>query len=123
MFRHGKICYIILPSRDPEAASAFYKSIFDWTIRTHDDGSIAFDDSAGQVSGMWISGKPASDDGLEVHQMVDDLDATLRAIEAQGGSVAVPASHISPAERYALFRDPDGNRLGLYEHRPEGGDE
>lgn len=121
-FGHGKICYVIMPSSDPARAARFYESVFGWTIRSHDDGTLAFDDGVGQVSGMWVTGKPpASDDGLEIHLMVDDLDTALRAVEAGGGSVDVSASEISPEERYALFRDPDGNRLGLYEHRPERG--
>jgi predicted enzyme related to lactoylglutathione lyase len=57
---HGKVCYMIMPSRDPQASSRFYADVFGWNIRSHDDGTLAFDDATGQVSGMWVTDRQAS---------------------------------------------------------------
>lgn len=116
---HGKICYLILSSDDPDRDGAFYRDVFGWSLRRHGDGARAFDDATGQVSGMWTTdGQPASEPGLDLHIMVDDLDAAMTAIRAAGGSIVKNFSGDGSGERYAWFRDPAGNRLGIYEHRP-----
>lgn len=113
---HGKICYLILPAASPEDSAAFYDSVFDWSTRRHDDGSLAFDDPTGGVSGMWVTGKPpATDPGMEVHIMVRDAAAIEEAIVAAGGSIVQPAD-TSQQEVWGLFRDPYGNLLGYYQH-------
>jgi predicted enzyme related to lactoylglutathione lyase len=112
---HGKICYLILPAASPEDSAAFYTSVFDWTTRRHADGTLAFDDPTGGVSGMWAMGKPpAIDPGMEVHIMVRDAAAIEQAIVAAGGSIVQPADRSQP-EVWGLFRDPYGNLLGYYE--------
>ena len=50
---NGKICYLEIPSRDIEESAAFYHSVFQWQIRTRGNGTVAFDDGVGQVSGTW----------------------------------------------------------------------
>jgi predicted enzyme related to lactoylglutathione lyase len=50
-FANGKICYIEIPASDIARSSAFYEAVFGWNIRRRGDGSIAFDDGVGQVSG------------------------------------------------------------------------
>ena len=114
-FKHGKICYIVMPSQDPERSGAFYRDLFGWSLRADDEGGLSFDDSTGQVSGTWITGRqPASEHNLEVHIMIDDLEATITAIRAAGGTVD-PADVHTEGERWALFTDLDGNRLGIYQ--------
>ena len=57
---NGKICYIELPAGDIARSADFYARAFGWQIRTRGDGSTAFDDTTGQVSGAWVTGrKPA----------------------------------------------------------------
>ena len=50
---HGEIRYIQMPTADIEVSAGFYGRLFGWTTRTRGDGSGAFDDSAGHVSGEW----------------------------------------------------------------------
>jgi predicted enzyme related to lactoylglutathione lyase len=114
--KHGKICYIFMPSQDPQRSAAFYKSVFGWHVRASDDGSTAFDDSTGQVSGTWTTDRPPARDGsLEVHIMVDDLREAITSIREAGGGVDDTDVHIT-REKWAVFSDPDGNRLGIYQH-------
>jgi len=115
-FAHGKVCYLIMPSRNPEASSRFYADVFGWSIRAHDDGTLAFDDTVGGVSGMWVTDREAVDNpGIEVHIMVRDADEVEQAIVAHGGTLVWRAGAESP-EVYGTFRDPDGNLLGYYQH-------
>ncbi len=114
-FRHGKICYIIMPSRDPQQSAAFYSAVFNWSTRSHDDGTLAFDDSVGQVSGMWVTDREAVDNpGAEVHIMVGNADRTEQAIVEHGGTLVWRAGPDDP-ENYGTFRDPSGNLFGYYQ--------
>jgi uncharacterized protein len=59
-YGNGKICYVEMPAVDIARSAEFYKSIFGWNVRQRGDGSTAFDDSVGEVSGTWIVGRPPS---------------------------------------------------------------
>ena len=56
---HGKICYVELPALDIARSAEFYAGVFGWKTRRRGDGSTAFDDATGQVSGAWVLGRPA----------------------------------------------------------------
>jgi predicted enzyme related to lactoylglutathione lyase len=111
---NGKVCYVEIPATDVQASAAFYQAVFGWRIRTRDNGSVAFDDGV-EVSGTWVAGgPPAADPGLLVYVMVDDVEATMRTIEANGGRIVQAIGGDAP-EITARFRDPAGNVLGLYQ--------
>ena len=116
---NGKICYVEIPATDVEASAAFYEAVFSWRLRTRGDGATAFDDTIGEVSGTWVTGRPpASDPGLLLYVMVDDAEATVEAIVAHGGEVVQPIGGDAP-EITARFRDPGGNVIGIYQE-PDG---
>jgi len=114
-FANGKICYIEIPASDTARSAEFYKAAFGWSLRTRKDGSIAFDDGVGQVSGTWVLGRPPSiDPGLMIYIMVDSVEATIKKLTAGGGEIVQPIGADAP-EITARFRDPGGNVLGLYQ--------
>jgi hypothetical protein len=116
-YGNGKICYLELPSRDIDESSSFYHKVFDWKVRRREDGSVAFDDGVGEVSGTWRTDrKPATEVGLMVHIMVDDIELTIQKIIEHGGTIVQPVGMDAP-EITASFRDLSGNVLGLYQHR------
>ncbi len=112
---NGKICYIEIPAVDIRHSADFYAKLFGWKIRKRGDGSTAFDDATGQVSGTWVLGRPAlSQPGLLVYIMVDSVAATIDAVVAHGGALVQPIGADAP-EITARFRDPAGNVIGLYQ--------
>src|SRR6266567_675788 len=113
---NGQICSIEMPATDIARSTDFYRRVFGWHIRQRGDGSTAFDDTTGQVSGTWVLGRsPASEPGLLVYVMVDSVAATIDAIVAHGGEIVQPIGADAP-EITARFRDPGGNVLGLYQN-------
>jgi len=122
---NGRLCYVEIPAVDIQRSARFYSDVFGWHVRKRGDGSTAFDDASGSVSGAWVLGRPASSQaGLLVYIMVDSAADTLAAIVAHGGEVAQPIGMDAP-EITARFRDPAGNVLGLYQEparpMPSGG--
>jgi predicted enzyme related to lactoylglutathione lyase len=114
-FANGKICYIEIPATDVSRSALFYREVFAWTIRRRGDGSTAFDDAVGEVSGTWVVGRPPSlEPGLLLYIMVDSVAATIDAVIAHGGVLVQPIGADAP-EITARFRDPGGNVIGLYQ--------
>jgi len=113
---NGKICYLEIPTTDIARSAEFYKKAFGWSIRKRGDGSTAFDDTTGQVSGSWVLGRPPmSAPGLLMYVMVDSVAAALDLIVANGSQIVQPIGADAP-EITARFRDPGGNVIGLYQH-------
>lgn len=114
-FANGKICYIEMPATDIARSANFYRQVFGWNIRKRDNGSTAFDDTTGEVSGTWIVGRPpGAMPGLLFYIMVDSVAATIEAVVANGGEIVQPIGVDAP-EITARFRDPGGNVIGLYQ--------
>lgn len=112
---NGKICYIEIPAIDVQRSAEFYEKVFGWRIRQRGDGAIAFDDTTGEVSGTWITGRPpATSPGLLLYIMVDSVAATIDSVVAHGGELVQPIGADAP-EITARFRDPAGNVIGLYQ--------
>lgn len=112
---NGKVCYIEIPATNIETSASFYQSVFGWNIRTRGDGSVAFDDGVGEVSGTWVRGRPPmSEVGLLIYIMVDSVADTVDKVTANGGTIVQPIGADAP-EITARFNDPAGNVLGLYQ--------
>ena len=112
----GKICYLEIPANDVSESAAFYEAVFGWRTRTRGDGETAFDDTVGEVSGTWVTGRPPSaEPGITVHIMVDDIEAAVARVEERGGELVIPVTPLGEKEAYATFRDPAGNVLGIYQ--------
>ena len=112
---NGKICYVEIPATDISRSADFYKAVFGWSTRRRGDGSTAFDDTVGEVSGSWVVGRPpSSQPGVLFYVMVDSVQATVAAITARGCEI-VQAIGVDAPEITARFRDPGGNIIGLYQ--------
>ena len=112
---NGKICYIEMPATDIQVSATFYQNVFGWEARKRGDGSTAFDDTTGGVSGTWRTDRRASKDvGMLTYIMVDSVADTLNKVTANGGQIVQPIGGDAP-EITARFRDPGGNIIGLYQ--------
>ena len=112
---NGKICYVEIPTTDVARSAAFYTGVFGWKTRRRGNGSTAFDDATGQVSGSWIIGRPpATAPGLMLYVMVDDAATTCKTIVEHGGEIVQPIGGDAP-EITARFKDPAGNILAIYQ--------
>jgi predicted enzyme related to lactoylglutathione lyase len=117
---NGKICYVEIPSADVASSAEFYERVFGWRIRQRGDGSPAFDDTTGEVSGTWVTDRPSSGEpGLLLYVMVDSVADTIDAVIAYGGEIVQPIGADAP-EITARFRDPGGNVIGLYQEPADG---
>ena len=112
---NGKICYLEIPAADVARSASFYGDVFGWRIRRRGDGATAYDDTTGEVSGAFVTGRPPmSQPGLLVYVMVDSVEATVEKAKSAGAEIVQPIGVDAP-EITARFRDPGGNVIGLYQ--------
>lgn len=115
----GSFIWYELMTTDPDGAAAFYGDVVGWKIHGHSDPGagggvdyrmIARDDggSAGGVLGL---SKEMCEGGARPcwlgYLYTPDVDAAIAAIEADGGSLQMPAVDL-PVGRIAMVTDPGG---------------
>jgi len=112
-----------LTVEDGEAVRSFYADVVGWTSESVDMGGYSDynmcrpDDGAPVAGVCWARG---GNEGLPpvwtLYVNVADLDASLVACEAGGGTIVRAVRSMGALGRYALIRDPAGAVLALFEH-------
>ncbi len=112
---HHVIDYIEIPARDLAASRAFYAAAFGWTFNDYGPAyaGIRRPGGDGEVGGLAATDGDIAAGSLLVLLYSDDLEATVAAIRAAGGTV-VQEPYAFPGGRRMHFADPSGNELGVY---------
>ena len=106
--------FLELPVADIRAAQAFYGAAFGWQMTGF--GPTYACTLTGDVDiGLQADPVERTRAPLIVIQ-VEDLEETLAAVEAAGGTISKPIFSF-PGGRRFHFRDPDGNELAA--HKPD----
>ncbi len=113
---HGDITHIDIPVSDMGRASAFYSELFGWQI-AEVPGFEGYPmwQAPNKISGGGLAPRSEGFTQPRSYVEVDSIDETLAAVTSQGGSVVMEKSPISETSWWAIFTDPDGNTVGLYE--------
>ena len=108
---------------DVPRARAFYEQVFDWTFtpwgppdfyqsRSTGEGHMAALQGRRDIMGQRMP-------GMEITFGVDDIQATVQAIEAAGGKVLMAPFHIEGVGRLIFFQDTEGNIAGAMQYESE----
>lgn len=106
----ARIAYLELPVATTEEAKSFYSGAFGWDFT---DFGATYAATLNGDSDIGFQADPEAKTAalLPVIQ-VEDLEASLAAIEAVGGTVTLPIFAF-PGGRRFHFRDPDGHELAV----------
>ena len=115
------IVHIEFPSVDFTRTAAFYGQLFGWQTQQNATATyMKFDGDAGP-SGGWVRADMAQSAGPIPYLPVDDLGKMLDKVERAGGRVMVRSMTFAGGGEVALVADPDGNVIGLWMRKREGG--
>lgn len=120
---HGSPVWIDLGTTDQDASRNFYRDLFGWNFTSTgpDFGGYEMVDVGVPVGGL---GPNMNADGeidatmpvwWTVYLKVEDIEAALDAVEANGGTVYVPPMAIGDMGRMAIAAAPSGAAFGLWE--------
>lgn len=114
------VAFFEITSHDAERARKFYGELFEWTTDADPElgGYAMVDTGAGPdaIGGGIGPSQGESDTGVKIYVRVDSLDDYLARATKLGGQTLVPPMDL-PGDfgRFAVFADPDGNPVGLWE--------
>jgi uncharacterized protein len=108
---------------DVQRAKAFYESVFGWSFTPYGppDFYQIFNAGTGFIGALQerrelAEGKPVST--FETTFQVEDIRATLKAVEASGGRVLMQPYLIEGVGEIAYFEDCEGNTCGVGQYLP-----
>ena len=102
-----------ISAKDAPRLQQFYASLFEWHVDADNPmqyGMVKTGGKGGLNGGIGPAQGPT---GVTFYAQVDDLDAYLKKAERLGGKTAVPPTEIPGMVTFAMFIDPEGNRIGL----------
>jgi len=110
-----------IPVKDLDRAAKFYEKVFDVKLTREDMGGMkmatfSYTQGAPGAPGALVKGESyePSHAGTVVYFSVEDIEETLRRINANGGKTLMPKTSIGDYGIIAQYEDTEGNRLALH---------
>jgi predicted enzyme related to lactoylglutathione lyase len=124
----GVPCWVDTAHPDPEAATAFYGGLFGWAFEDvmPADAPVRYFIArlpGGQVGaiGGQMPGAAQQSAAWNTYVWVDDADATVAKARAAGGAVLVEPMDVGEAGRMAVFADPEGAAISVWQAKGNRG--
>lgn len=117
-YDHGVPSWIDLGSPDLEAAKAFYGGLFGWDTPAGppEAGGYSVCELGGKtVAGLGPKMNPDFPTVWMTYVNVDNAEATVTKVSAAGGTVFMPPMQVMDVGHMAIFADPAGAVLGLWQ--------
>jgi uncharacterized protein len=115
----NKPVWVDLASSDPLASQKFYAALFGWKIEVDPDpqyGGYAVAKIDGKdVAGIGGKMAPDAPDAWSVYIGAADADAVVKKVQEAGGSVVAPPMVIGNQGRMAVFTDPAGAVISIWQ--------
>ena len=117
----SRIVHFEIPATDPEKSVEFFRKTFGWNINRWGEEEYWLI-STGDPGQPGIDGailRRRSPDMPVVNTIeVADIDASMFAVQENGGTIVVPKSTIPGVGYNCFFKDPDGVIHGILQSDP-----
>jgi predicted enzyme related to lactoylglutathione lyase len=122
----GRVVHFEVPFDDADRARNFYKEVFDWQIQPMPEMNYNMV-STGPTSDQGMPSEPGFIGGGMMQRQapvnspvitleVDDIDATINAVEKHGGAAVGEKMAVGDMGFAAYFSDSEGNLMGLWQN-------
>ena len=110
----NSVVHVEIHSNAPEKTKAFLKDVFDWKFQDVPEMNYSmFEPPSAPGGGLQkAENLPA---GVLDYILSKDIDGTVKKIQSSGGSIVTPKMAIPGMGFFAVFQDPTGITLALYE--------
>jgi predicted enzyme related to lactoylglutathione lyase len=120
----GTPSWVDLATTDLEGAKAFYGALFGWEFE--DMGPEAGGYTMCALRGQQVAGLgPTMGEGIppawSTYVSVEDADTTAKAVESAGGSALAPPFDVFDSGRMAVFADPTGAAISVWQPKEHHG--
>jgi predicted enzyme related to lactoylglutathione lyase len=119
-----KIVHIEFAADDPATLSKFYGDAFGWKITAIPEFNYYTFDTGGDAGGGFPT--PGGQFDFKVREPMvyidtDDIAASLEQVKVLGGRAETDAVEVPGQGWFAIFHDPAGNRVALWDQAPPAG--
>ena len=117
-YEEGVPSWVDLGTSDLPQAKEFYRGLFGWNTPDGppEAGGYAVCDTGGKsVAGLGPNMNPAAPPRWSTYVNVASADDTIAKVEANGGMVYMAPMDVMEAGRMAVFADPEGAAIGLWQ--------
>ena len=117
----ARLRHLAINADDVQRARGFYEAVFGWTFEpwgplNYYQVKNAGDGFLGALQARRELKPGAQMLGFEATMAVDDIAATIAAVQAAGGKIVRPAIYIEGVGRLIYFEDTEGNLVGAMQY-------
>lgn len=109
------ISHIEIPSTNLDTTKDFFNKLLGWEFKAFGNGYLLYNNHKGIMVGLRKVDRIGKGDNTVFHISVENIDEILTKCVELGGSLKRGKTIIPAMGWYALFFDPDGNTIGLYQ--------
>jgi predicted enzyme related to lactoylglutathione lyase len=112
---NNPVVHFQIGGRDATALRVFYQEVFGWVVdEPMPIGAIRTEAGTG-IDGGLHQVDENQQPYLAVYVAVDDLLGTVEKARALGADIIVPPTDVNGVGSFAMFQDPEGNCIGLWD--------
>lgn len=111
------VMHFELIAKDPEKLKEFYSSLFGWRHEDYPgmDYAMMHSDAKSGINGGIGSDTTGLPPGLGIYVQVEEVEKSLAHACKLGATKVLQEPYDMPGVgRFAVFTDPEGNRIGLW---------
>jgi len=110
----NSVVHVEIHSNAPEKTKAFLKDVFEWKFQDMPEMNYSMFETPSALGGglQKAENLPA---GVLDYISSNDIDGTIKKIQSSGGAIVMPKAEIPGMGWFAVFQDPTGITLALYQ--------
>jgi len=116
--KFGSIVHVEIQSNDPPTTTRFFREVFGWKIREMPEMDYTLWNAASGPGGGFMKPQEGMSPGTLNHIFSKEIESDARKIQAAGGAILMPKTEIPKVGWFAVFREPGGAVLGLFQAGP-----
>ncbi len=109
------VVHIEIPAADGSQAGRFYSDMFGWETESLSElDYVTWDAGFGSQGGFNKVDEEFQVGDVIIYVASEDIEGDLIIAEKLGGAIVRAKTEIPHTGWYGIFKDPTGNRIGLY---------
>ena len=115
----GSIVHVEFHVKEPKKMEKFYGSVFGWKFQEVPGLDYSLFEAANGPPGGVGGLQPGNwEEGVLNYILVESIDDHVKRIEKAGGKVLAPKMEVPGQGWFAIFRDPAGTKMALWQQNP-----
>lgn len=115
----GSFVHVEFHSTDPQRTKDFYGKVFGWKFQDMPEMEYTTFEAPSGLGGGVMRPLENNPPGALNYILCPEIEETAKDIETAGGAILMPKTEIPGVGWWALFRDPTGITMALFQSKPE----